>query len=277
MSRRARAIVLSVTLLFSSGCSGGTKYIGSHGESAECAAPVAPPTELELDPFYERYLDARGIPVVSSASVSDAALERACDAAIHMLSKDADVRARLSDNGFRVAVIGVDEVLTDLPEYSDLYELYPNVDWNYTVRSVGAGSVDKPVSSVGEENLLCLSEDLFVGESIAVHSIAHGLRSLGIVYVDPEWDERLSAAYDESMAAGLWTNTYAATGASQYWAEGVQSWYDANLEAAPPDGLHNEVNTRSELRDYDSELAALIAEYVPEDDWRLACPTPIPP
>jgi hypothetical protein len=276
MSRRARPIVLSVALLVSSGCSGGTKYIGSHGESAECAAPGAPPSELGLDPFYERYLDARGVPVVSSSNVSDTALESACDAAIHMLSKDADVLARLSDNGFKVAVIGVDEVLTDLPEFSDLYEQNPNVDWNYTVRSLG-GSVERPVSSVGEENVLCLSEDMFVGESILVHSIAHGLRSLGIVDIDPEWDAELRAAYDESLAAGLWEDTFAATEPSQYWAEGVQSWYDTNIEATPPNGVHNEVNTRSELRAYDPELAALIAEYVPDDDWRPACPTPIPP
>ena len=152
MSSGGRPAALVATVLFAFGCSGGTKYIGSNGGTGECAAPASPPAELGLAPFYTRYLDARGIPVVSSANVSDSALGRACDAAIHVLEKRADVRARLTDNGFKVAVIGVDEVLTDLPEYSDLYEVYPEIDWNYSVRSVGAGSLERPVSSVGEEN-----------------------------------------------------------------------------------------------------------------------------
>jgi hypothetical protein len=251
------------------GCSGGTKYIGANGESGACGVPASPPATLELDSFYERYLDARGIPVLSSANVSDTALARACDATIHMLEKSADVRAQLVENTFRVAVIGIDEVLTDLPEYSDLNEVRPDVDWDYTVRSVGAGSLERPVSSVGEENLLCLSDDLYAGESITIHSIAHGLRSLGIVYVDPDWQVELESAYDTALAAGLWIDTYAATDPSQYFAEGVQSWYDANL--TPPNGVHNDINTRSELEGYDPELAALIADYVPTDDWRPAC------
>jgi hypothetical protein len=262
------AALLFVSLL-AFACSGGTKYMGSNGASGECGAPASPPATLELDAFYTRYLDARGVPVLSSENVSDTALTRACDTTIHLLEKSADVRERLVENGFKVAVIGVDEVLTDLPEYADLYEVNPDVDWNYSVRSLGAGSLERPVSSVGEENLLCLSSDLYAGESIGIHSIAHGLRSLGIVYADPEWDERLEVAYDAAIAAGLWNDTYAATEPSQYWAEGVQSWYDSNL--APPNGIHNEVNTRSELRDYDPELASLIAEYVPDDDWRPAC------
>jgi hypothetical protein len=271
MNRRGWPALFSL-LPFAFACSSGTKYIGANGESGACGAPASPPAELGIDPFYERYLDARGVPVVSSANVSDAALARACDAATHVLGESAAIRARLAENGFLVAVIGVGEVLTDLPGYHDLYEVNPDVDWNYGVRSLGAGSLERPVSSVGEENLLCLSDDLFVGESIAIHSIAHGLRALGIVDVDPEWDERLDAAYDAAMAAALWTETFAATSASQYWAEGVQDWYDANLEATPPDGLHNDVNTRVELRAYDPELASLIAEHVPDDGWRPTCP-----
>ena len=271
MSCRGPTVPLLATLFFAFGCGGGTKYIGSNGDSGECAEPLSPPAQLGLDPFYERYPDARGIPVVSSANVSDTALARACDAAVHVLAKHAGVRERLTENGLRVAVIGVDEVLTDLPEFSDLYSVYPGVDWNYTVRSLGA-TRERPVSSVGEENLLCLSDDLFAGESIVIHSIAHGLRWNGIVDVDPEWNVRLQNSYDAALTAGLWSDTYAATEVSQYWAEGVQSWYDANREVSPPDGLHNQINTRAELRAYDLDLASLIAEYVPDDDWRPVCP-----
>lgn len=38
----------------------------------------------------------------------------------------------------------------------------------------------------------------------------------------------------------------------------MQSWFNANLEANPPNGIHNAVNTRAELVAYDPELARLI-------------------
>ncbi|HEY3496639.1 MAG TPA: hypothetical protein VGK73_18195, partial [Polyangiaceae bacterium] len=101
--------------------------------------------------------------------------------------------------------------------------------------------------------------------------LGHALRSLGLLDSDPEWGPGLRAAYDAATAAGLWANTHAGTSAAQYWAEGVQDWYDANREAVPGDGVHNEINTRAELKAYDPELAALIAESVPEDDWRPVC------
>ena len=40
---------------------------------------TAPPKELELDPFYKKYTDAHGIPVVTSDKVPDAALLMARD------------------------------------------------------------------------------------------------------------------------------------------------------------------------------------------------------
>ena len=50
------------------------------------------------------------------------------------------------------------------------------------------------------------------------------------------------------MDGRLWANTYAATNEQEYWAEGVQSYFDTNIEAIPSNGIHNHVNTRAELR-----------------------------
>jgi hypothetical protein len=275
VSRRGRP-ALVLTLLSTFACSSGTKYIGTDGESGTeavaCAAPVAPPAALGLDPFYARYVDARGIPVVSSANVGDSALGRACELTIHVLEKRVDVHARLVANGLYVVVIARSEVMTDIPEYYDIYDVSPSLDWDNVARSVGPFE-GHPLASAAEENLLCLSGDLFAGETMLIHSLAHGLRDLGILDVDPEWDLRLEAAYDDAISRGLWSDTHAGTNFGQYWAEGVQGWYDANREVASPDPmrLHNEINTRVELRAYDPELAALIAEYVPDDDWRPAC------
>ena len=68
---------------------------------------------------------------------------------------------------------------------------------------------------------------------------------------------------DAAMKKGLWKSTYAAENAREYFAEGVQAWFDANLEANPPDGIHNHVNTRKELLQYDPDLAALIGKVFP--------------
>ena len=59
------------------GCDAGkTKVIGSDNPAASCdEAPAAPPAGI--DPFYEKYLDARGLPVLSTADVSDTALRTA--------------------------------------------------------------------------------------------------------------------------------------------------------------------------------------------------------
>jgi hypothetical protein len=51
-------------------------------------------------------------------------------------------------------------------------------------------------------------------------------------------------------------NTYAATDVYEYLAEGEQDWFNMNAERSigNPDGVHNYVNTREELRNYDNRL-----------------------
>ena len=44
-------------------------------------------------------------------------------------------------------------------------------------------------------------------------------------------------------------------------AEGVQSYFNVEAYANPPDGIHNHVNTREKLQDYDPGLYNLIASF----------------
>src|SRR6266550_4235504 len=77
----------------------------------------APPAALGLDPFYQKYTSALGIPITSSEKVSDAALLVARDIVIHMLSKRTDVReAMVNTIHTRVAVMATTEMTMDLPE-----------------------------------------------------------------------------------------------------------------------------------------------------------------
>ena len=59
------------------------------------------------------------------------------------------------------------------------------------------------------------------------------------------------------MEEGLWKGKYASVNHHEYFAEGVQSWFDNNR---PPDHDHNHVDTRAELIEYDPRLAELCRE-----------------
>jgi hypothetical protein len=260
---------LLATAVAAVGCDAGkTKLIGSNAGAASClVAPSAPPAGTNA--FYAKVLDGNGVPVLSSAAVSDTALASACVIVAHMLSRREDVRAEMDVLQMRVAVIGVDEVTTHIPEYANLYQIFPGQDWD-RLRGVGATRMI-PVASVGEENLLCLAGDPFAGETLLIQTFATGVL-LGLEDVDATFDARLEAAYDAALAADLWRNTYAAANPIEYYAEGTQAWFDANPNVSPPDGTHNDINTRAEIMAYDPALAALIAESMPADAWRPNCP-----
>jgi hypothetical protein len=72
------------------------------------------------------------------------------------------------------------------------------------------------------------------------------------------------------MKAGLWKGKYASVNHHEYFAEGVQSWFDNNREN---DHDHNHVNTRAELLDYDPGLAALCREVFGDTVLKYTKPT----
>jgi len=237
-----------------------------------CDAPIAPPpAALGLSPFYKKHLDATGLPVVASDKVSDGALRQACRIASKMLSFRSDVRAAMTSKKARLAVMARSEVTTDVPEHADLYQAFPGTDWNVRARGLG-GTVARPATSCAEENLLCDTKDPYVGENILVHELSHGIVNLGVTFADTTFQGRLDTAYRSAIAAGKWKDTYAGTNVEEYFAEGVQSYFDTNLQASPPNGIHNDVNTRAELLAYDPALHALVAEVFGPDVWTPKCP-----
>ena len=229
-----------------------------------------PPDELALDPFYRKYIDAQGLPVVSSSKVPDKVLYRARDIINEMLANRSDLRATIAGLGVRVAVMAQSEVTTDIPEHGDLYEAFAGTDWDRRARGLGA-TLARPATSAAEENLLCYENDVYRSEDIFVHEFAHTVLDLGVKHQErsAEFLVRLNAAYRGAMESGLWADTYAARNVDEYWAEAVQSWFGVNDWAIPANGIHNQINTRQELEAYDPRIANWSARSLETSPSRL--------
>lgn len=224
-----------------------------------------PPADWKLAPFYKKHVSAGGLPVVSSEKVSDYALFEAAYLIDMMLGERPDIRQALIENKVRFSVMAVDELTTQIPEHSDLT---PGKYWDRRARGLGATRV-RPSVSCGEENLLRYPGDPYGTESILVHEFSHAIHHMGLNAVDKTFEDRLKKAYQDAMDQGLWQGKYAATNRAEYWAEGVQSYFDTNR---PPDHDHNHVDTREELEEYDPELAGLIDEVFRKSKWRYVVP-----
>ncbi|MCY4398322.1 MAG: hypothetical protein OXE96_03115 [Gemmatimonadetes bacterium] len=240
-------------------------------EPATCTAPLCDRAALDAfgaHPFYKKYVDANGIPVISSENVEDRALLVAKEIVEQMLAHREDVHAAMVTHGAYVGIMSRDEVTTDIPEHSHLAN-DPDVDWNQRARGLG-GTPANPITTAGEENLLCLVADRYRGESILVHEFAHAVHLIGIDMVEPTIHDELQQLYEAALSEGLWSDTYAAANRLEYWAEGVQSWFDVNQD--PQAGVHNHVDTRVELKDYDPPLAAVVERFMGDASWRPECP-----
>ncbi|CAN5437908.1 hypothetical protein BH11PLA2_BH11PLA2_44160 [soil metagenome] len=220
--------------------------------------------EWKFDPFYQKQVDV-GVLVVGSKLVTNNALAEAAWIVERMLGTRPDIIKAMRANKVCVAVMAAGEFTTDVPEHS---QLRPKLYWDRRARGLGA-TLANPVVSCGEENLLGYPGDPYPKENIFVHEFAHAIHGTGLVKTDPMFDKNLRTAYQAARERGLWKNTYAATNHTEYWAEGVQCWFDDN---APPDALHNDIRTRAKLKEYDTELAKLCQEVFGDGDWRYTRP-----
>ena len=212
-----------------------------------------------LTQFYQKYTEAYGIPVVSSSRVPDDALKRACYVLRFMMADHSGIRNNFYKRYGRVGVMATTEYTTDIPEHSWLDPVF----WNARARGLGATEA-WPISTGAEENILCYAKDQYAIEDIFLHEFAHGVHLLGAKYAISGWDARLRYWYNVRKTQGtLWANTYAMSTAEEYFAEGVQSFFDVNAYANPPNGIHNDIDTRYKLKRYDPELYALITEVFP--------------
>ena len=220
------------------------------------------PEGKNIPSFYQKYIETEGLYVTSSGKVSDEALLKACDIISLMLAKRPDVKAHMVKKGCHVMIIGKDEETCDLPEFAHICNCEDSIKyWNWRARGFGGAPEDEFSSSCGEENLLALSQDKYVGENILIHEFAHLIHTVGIVGVEPDFNERLEALRQNAIRKGLWEKTYAVSNKEEYFAECVQSFFNCNRYAEPANGVHNWVNRRTKLKTYDPDMYRLLQEY----------------
>jgi hypothetical protein len=225
------------------------------------------PESLGVSPFYKKYVDAQGIPVISSEKVPDAALLVARDIVNSMLAARPDLRKAMIARKWRTGVIAEVEMTMDIPEYAKLKrpgapreEPINQADRDYHAnRSRGLGG--NPTTGA-EENLLGYPGTRYWGEHIFVHEFSHAIMGGGIRDVDPAMYAEIRAAYDAAMAAGKYVHPdgrkhYATTNPNEYWAEGAQWWFFSNYGECFAGNV--KVETPEEFAAYDPKLNELLS------------------
>jgi hypothetical protein len=226
--------------------------------------------------FYSQIEWLRGFPIVASEKVNPYALKEAAFIGDLMLAKRPDVLKAMVLSGARLCIMAHDEFTTDLPEFQRMgekpmreFETFSGKDfWDARARGTG-GSATDPYCTCAEENVLGYPGDPYAAENILIHEFAHNIHLRGLNNVDPTFDIRLRQAYDAAMKEGLWKGKYASVNHYEYFAEGVQSWFDDNREN---DHDHNHVNTRAELIEYDPRLAGFCREVFADTEFKYTKP-----
>lgn len=248
-------------------------HSGKLVENYEKAMITAPPAELSLDPFYKKYADAFGIPIVSSEKVPDEALLIARDIVNYMLVKRPDVLEVLVKSGARVLVMAETEMETDLPERSDWKKpakddprLTPGERENYDKPGGIAGMSDREywnrrargmggtITSCAEENLLGYPGTRYYGENILVHEFSHNIMG-ALRRADSALFREIGKAYEAAKAKGLYKGQYAINTVAEYWAEGTQWWFWSNFEFYDGD---MRVQSPADLQQYDPALYGIL-------------------
>jgi len=224
--------------------------------------------------FYSKRLTVRGIVVLAHADVSDAAIREAARRLDRQLAGAPAIQGNLARLGVQVHIIGKDQACSDLPEYRHLRG--KPVDGTKTIDERGRG-YGGLFASCAEENLLRLPSDRWKDHrDICMHEFAHTIFAFAL---DGALRGKIEAQHRNSLAAGRWKTTYAATNADEFFAE-LTMWYFGTrgdygkLEPPPAEGA-------DWLRAYDTEaydlLDAVYRGRFRPPQLEVAELTPLPP
>ena len=230
--------------------------------------PIPPPAVIraffELDPYYEQWINVRGLPVIAPAKVNPYAVKEAAWLIEKMIGHRPDVLRAMVSNKARFSVVAHTDIITEIPEYRDVGTPDFLAFW-----ARGAGGSEGATVSSSEENILAFPGEAPQEYNVQIHEFAHGIHILGLNTLDPTFDERLQMTYEAAMKKGLWQGTYASSDKREYWAESTQAWFHHNTPGSFKNLDPIRHTTRQALKLYDPELAALLAEVYGDRQWRF--------
>lgn len=211
-----RAVVLLV-LMF-------TAATGLAQEPSNRVAAAFVPAVRKIDPpdqgFFTKQLDYRGIPIKACEVVSNEALFAAYERLAMMLDRLPNAASNLARAKVELHIIGRNQVTTDLPEWRQ-DKGKPLPEYNGLTRDERTRGMGGQLVSCGEENLLKLKNDSYLGRDICVHEFAHAIRNYGM---SRAMRSRFDQQYRSSLDTNLWTGSYAATNPDEFFAE-LTMWY----------------------------------------------------
>jgi alpha-glucosidase len=250
-----------------------------------------PPAKFKIDPYYTKFTYARELTVLGSKHVSDKALLEANDTVRKMFAYRHDVLKAMIADGARLVVLGRKEKLSDLPEFKGSRKETGFDEVRYLDYTPA-----RKLMVVPEENVLGLPKEPFAGKCMVVSVFAKGLYQVtGLRPVDPnferrrdkqqyelrvkrldvEFDRKLRELHEDALKNKRWKGTAAARDRVEYWAAGVEAYFDAAGECPAPHLADRPITTREALRAYDPGLYALVDEtmaYKGRVDWRFKRP-----
>jgi hypothetical protein len=210
--------------------------------------------------FYRKHVDAGGIPVFSSENAQDAALLEVRHLILKLLANREDIRKAMSGKNVRVGVMAYNEFTTDMPETRTMESW-----WDKRARGLGGNPV-----TCGEENVLNFNGDPYHGENIFIHEFAHSIHLVGLRAVDQGFQERLDQVFEQAKKSARFSG-YCMENAAEFWAEGVQSWFDCNnpqIMFMRDDGSLMPILNREDLKSHMPELAKLLQSIFGGNDWQ---------
>ena len=249
---------------------------------------MPPPSRFKIDPYYTKFTWAREFIVLGSKHVSDEALLKANDIVRKLFAYRHDILKAMIADGARLVVLGRQEKLSDLPEIRNSKDKTAVDEVRYLDFTPGLKLMVVP-----EENVLGVSTEPLAGKCLIVSVFARGLYQVaGLRPIDPEFDKqrskqqyelrvkrldiefdnRLKKLYDDAKGKGLWRGTPAGRDRVEYWAAGVEAYFDAAGTGFPPNLADRPITTREALKSYDPDLFALVDEtmaYKEHVDWRF--------
>jgi hypothetical protein len=95
---------------------------------------------------------------------------------------------------------------------------------------------------------------------------------LRVKRLDVEFDRTVTRLFEAATGKGLWKGTPASRDRFEYWAAGVEAYFDAAGGGLAPAGAERPITNREALKAYDPDLHALVDEtmaYRERVDWRL--------